>query len=460
MRTMRALTMFALFSAALATAAVAWTARGDGNARSKDVAASKKNDRFVVHEWGTFTSFSGSDSVKLEFRPLVDVDLPQFVLDRGRQEGKPNIFLKSNYKVFQRMETPVTYFYSDRERQASVRVGFPQGLLTEFYPPVERQQPEPKWYGPQPLSGAVLDWGKVWIVPEDRLQVDLADARLAEQVRSRVLHRLLPNSDNYPHYAHARETDSALVYVERQASKERPLAPQGEFFEKFLFYRGIGNFELPLQLSAEAGGRFELANTGADPIRSLFLVTVEGKSLRFARFDEIRPGERLSLNQSKKESSVDELGEAVVAALVEEKLYEKEARAMVKTWRSSWFGEDGTRLFYLLPQTLTDELLPLEIDPVPDETVRVMVGRLEIMRPEDEARITALVKQSAKDRATAQQLKADNSNAAPYRLPKAIIQLGRLAEPALVRVQNSAQDEATRGEASLLLTQLQKHRGS
>ncbi|HIK92924.1 MAG TPA: hypothetical protein EYG03_13225, partial [Planctomycetes bacterium] len=43
--------------------------------------------RLVVHEWGTFTNFSGSDGVKLEYRPLVDNDLPDFVLDRGMQAG-------------------------------------------------------------------------------------------------------------------------------------------------------------------------------------------------------------------------------------------------------------------------------------------------------------------------------------------------------------------------------------
>src|SRR5689334_10834640 len=122
MRTTRVLTMFALFSAALIFAAVAWTGRVDGKARSQSSPSNPKKAHFIVHEWGTFTSFSGSDSVKLEFRPLVDVDLPRFVLDRGRQEGVANPLLKSTYKVFQRMETPVTYFYSDRERQARVKV--------------------------------------------------------------------------------------------------------------------------------------------------------------------------------------------------------------------------------------------------------------------------------------------------------------------------------------------------
>ena len=45
------------------------------------------------------------------------------------------------------------------------------------------------------------------------------------------------------------------------------------------------------------------------------------------------------------------------------------------------------------------------------------------------------------------QRRAENSDLPAYELPKAIIDLGRLAEPALVRVQNIAQDETTRVEA-------------
>ena len=32
------------------------------------------------------------------------------------------------------METPVLYFYSDKEQRATVRVDFPQGWITEWYP--------------------------------------------------------------------------------------------------------------------------------------------------------------------------------------------------------------------------------------------------------------------------------------------------------------------------------------
>src|SRR5438105_821925 len=65
-------------------------------------------DRLIVHEWGTFTSFSGSDGVRLEFRPLVDSDLPDFVINRAKQVGaySPDL-AKGRWLVRERMETPV-----------------------------------------------------------------------------------------------------------------------------------------------------------------------------------------------------------------------------------------------------------------------------------------------------------------------------------------------------------------
>jgi hypothetical protein len=435
-----------IFGVMFLGAAIGLSPKGQGRESEHSAAQfSGGPDSFIVHEWGTFTSFSGSDSVKLEFRPLVEADLPPFVLDRSRQSGVPNPLIKSNLSVLQRMETPVTYFYSDRERQASVRVGFPQGLLTEFYPPVVQMAPAYKWFSQEAMSGSMLDWGKIWIIPENRLRADVSDPLLDSRLESAMRERLLPATGNQPHYAYARETDSALVYVQRPADKQRPLAPSGTFFEKFLFYRGVGNFDLPLKLAAHSGDQFELTNLGKEPMRGLFLVTVDGKELRFSQFDSIEAGRTMALTQSRRPSSADELSEAMVTALIDARLYEKEARAMVKTWRTSWFGEEGTRLFYLLPQTVTDQLLPLEIQPPPDEIVRVMVGRLEIMRPEDETRVTELVRQVARTRTE-------------DKLPQAIIGLGRLAEPALVRVKHIAADVETRRQAESLLLQLQKHR--
>lgn len=62
---------------------------------------------------------------------------------------------------------------------------------------------------------------------------------------------------------------------------------------------------------------------------------------------------------------------------------------MVKTWSSAWFGEEGTRVLYVLPGDLTDELLPLQIEPKPASLTRVLVGRHDVLTPEREKQIDA-----------------------------------------------------------------------
>lgn len=82
-----------------------------------------------------------------------------------------------------------------------------------------------------------------------------------------------------------------------------------------------------------------------------------------------------------------------------------------------------------------------------------MVGRMEIMTPKDEARIAQLVHDSAAVRAAAKK-----HNQVPPGVPEAIRDLGRLAEPALLRVGNISKDATVRTEAGVLFVQLRRER--
>jgi hypothetical protein len=87
----------------------------------------------------------------------------------------------------------------------------------------------------------------------------------------------------------------------------------------------------------------------------------------------------------------------LVRTLVRHGLYQKEAEAMVETWRDSWF-EEGTRLFYIVPHASIDAILPLDITPKPSAVARVFVGRIELIAPS----VVAEVKEAlvTRDRAT------------------------------------------------------------
>jgi hypothetical protein len=69
-------------------------------------------------------------------------------------------------------------------------------------------------------------------------------------------------------------------------------------------------------------------------------------------------------------------------------LFPKEAHAMVETWRDSWF-EEGSRLIYIVPSHAIDTMLPLQVAPAPSQTMRVFVGRIEL--------VTAVTKHTVED---------------------------------------------------------------
>jgi hypothetical protein len=113
----------------------------------------------------------------------------------------------------------------------------------------------------------------------------------------------------------------------------------------------------------------------------------------------------------------------MAAALVGEGLYEREAQAMVNTWRDSWFEENGVRVLYTLPRKWTDQTLPLALDPKPRELVRVMVGRAEVLTPATQKKLSDAL-------AKAQQ----GDNEARATVMAECKKLGRFAEPALQKL--------------------------
>ena len=75
--------------------------------------------------------------------------------------------------------------------------------------------------------------------------------------------------------------------------------------------------------------------------------------------------------------------------LMEAGLYRKEADAMMQTWWTSYFETSGLRVFWIMPRAMVDEILPLKVSPAPKDTVRVIIGRSEILRPFFERRLVS-----------------------------------------------------------------------
>ena len=263
------------------------------------------------------------------------------------------------------------------------------------------------------LANSSLTWEKVKLIP-------------AGGVKSNMIPP--PTSAN-DHYGFARQTDSAMLQIDDKLIDKT-------YYEKFLFYRGVGNFDLPVTLQSSPDGKFTIQNSGKEPIHAAFMVQINNGHVRRAKVGLVEK-EQLAKALS---------GEIEMAARLSAcGLYPKEARAMVNTWRSSWFGEEGTRLLYLLPQSLTDKMIPLKVTPAPQQVVRTMVGRLEILTPQVEKNIENLLVQLASP------MPAERDAAM-----KSIERFGRFAESALQRVARVSDDPEIKARAKELLVKLQK----
>ena len=361
------------------------------------VAAGSSQD-YVAHEWGTFTSVQGADGILLEWNPLETTRLPSFVYNwskPGLNRRHVSSWGKSTFLTLQRMETPVIYFYGEKEQTVDVTVRFPQGLITEWYPQARDIGPS---VFPQNQLGVTLD-GMVKHsgatlpvsfasmltkqgIPDSRIH--WSNIRITPATQHEDIVRDLPTDSVGNHYFAARETDSAFVQVE-SLDKASP----GPEHERFLFYRGVANFKAPLQVTVTSGSGsdIDLRNTGPGELRHLFVLAVRRGQGKFIYEDRVPQGEHVNveLKPGKDLLALKELttriSERMRESLTAEGLFEREAAAMVKTWRQSWFEEDGVRVFYVLPRPWTDGILPLTLDPKPRELVRVMVGRAEIITP-------------------------------------------------------------------------------
>lgn len=300
----------------------------------------------TVHEWGTFTTVAGEDGRAVAWRPLDGpADLPCFV---DRADLPPKV----SFVTTVRMETPVIYFYTPQPLTVDVAVGFRQGVVTEFFPrPTSHGERLAGLFARQAMNR--VEWNGVRVLPGAA-----AD---------------FPSDEAPSHYYAARAADAAPLQV-------------GTENEGFLFYRGVGGFELPLRATVNPHQGIDVTNEDPDPIPALMLFQNHGGRIGFRTSASL--GGRITIPPVALDSGTASVRAALVGMLVAEGLYAQEAEAMVETWSDSWF-EEGTRVFYVVPKPLVDRTLPLKIRPVPGAVERVFVGRLEIATPARLAEIRA-----------------------------------------------------------------------
>ena len=303
----------------------------------------------TVHEWGTFTSIAGGDGLAEKWSTLNgSAVLPHFVDHFSGPQAKAGLLGTV------RMETPVLYFYSPHEVRVSVKVKFSKGLITEWYPQASRVKPDPeKVLDREALyrrhGGGSIAWDSVTVSP------NLAPG--------------FPRENEGNQYYAARKTSAAPLVVKTAAGDQQ---------ERFLFYRGVSTFSVPISATVTPEGNLRIKNLAQEEISSVILFERRGDKVGYRIGGGLQS--EMSLDPPELTATFDSMGRDLQDILTAQGLYPDEAHAMIETWRQSWF-EEGSRLFYVVPHDFLNAIVPLTINPAPAQTVRVFVGRLELVTP-------------------------------------------------------------------------------
>lgn len=323
------------------------------------VAPSPLGDRLIVHEWGTWTSLQASDGATMDGLHHEEEALPEFVARRCFSCAGDKGFEELPGPVTQKLETPVLYLYSDVARDVRVDVAFPAGIVSEYFP-------TPTSFAP-PLFGAT----------------QLGDGLARWDVR------VDPTLDAGAFPAVAADD----VWAPSRRTAATPLVCGGEA-ERFIFYRGLGDFELPVTVNAQVDGVVTIALGGDAALPAAFVLDVGDDRGLIAATGPLAPSARVDVTLTGREPIEPFVARAkamVRDALVADGLYTDEAQAMVDTWDHSYFRTPGLRVLYVAPRAWTDALLPIAITPAPDALARTMVGRVEVMTAADERALLARV---------------------------------------------------------------------
>lgn len=403
-----------------------------------------------VHEWGTFTVLIGTDGVPVEwYQPASDLaELPPFVQRSFTFAGKfgtSRVAGRSGLASL-RMETPVLYFYPEKQMEITVTADLPGGGISEVFPPVSAPL----------LLGPSATWHGVLLPPDspDAALIPAAEGKsgrhyaAARAVPDAWLFRAIPkppakqepNPFTKDKLTLNEDTQEAVrkgmlqVVAGKEGLDPVPAVVKApEPVDNFIFYRGAGTASgLPLRANQAAeSDAIVLTNSGKAPVPHYIALRVEkgqtawtkGKALSQVEYVEGRVLHQQTVTFPAPAGTAAEvaaqLRKEMTGMLISEGLTKAEAEAMVATWDDLWFTEPGTRILAVLPQEIPDSMVPLKLSPAPREIDRVFVARLELISHHQENQLVHVLSQPVDTTEARKQLSA--------------LELGRFGSGALQR---------------------------
>jgi hypothetical protein len=322
------------------------------------------------------------------------------------------------------METPVIYFHSEEVMpfRVGVKVGFDGGTISQWYPqrsggetlPEPPPSPDPS-NKPTPFSAWTLDFNKPY---QGGIEWDV-EILTRKQTNEMVLFK----------------PGESLGWLRTRQPVTNAVRTTGGETEGYLFYRGVGRFDPGLKVTVDTDETLHLENRTAGRIPYLVVFEmVDGKVRWSERAGGLDAGGRLSIPESvltdEPAGFSETLYRSMSSGLASCGLTGAEARSMVETWWQSYFEAPGLRVFWVLPRKATDRMLPLEVTPPPMETVRVLVGRSEVLRPRMEAQWLAASRKTGDDALTWKMLvNSDRFGLAIQERVTALESVARLSQP-------------------------------
>lgn len=383
---------------------------------------------YDLHEWGTFTTVSGSDGNLLTGLHVEEEHLPSFVyshlgmrpqayglyffrnpspMNRVVYDSNQMFVMEDAKKLLHpmtgvkgmprasmenvtvKMETPVIYFYGDDTAEVNVKVGFHGGTISQWYP--------------QRKSGDTPNLVK-------RDEEKMSD-KLKEVLGEREMVKWTPIDFSKPYDGAIEwdveilpkaESDPAMTFKpEENTTWIYPRVPDanmlkvGDEYEDYLFYRGVGNFDLPATFRVDGYETLVVKNHSKEAIPFAFAFENIGGKFRYKTIGVISAGSEASVSEEAWVTASEggrqqvEVFQELRAGLVAQGLTADEANGMVKTWWKSYFNHSGLRVFWVVPQVELERILPLSVDPKPANQVRVLVGRADVLRPKFEQQMIA-----------------------------------------------------------------------
>ena len=351
---------------------------------------------FVVHEWGTFTTLAGSNGGLLSGLFIEEEALPSFVQQNAGYSFNPDpknkgVGLQWCGGVTLKMETPVIYFYSDVARSATVRVDWPGGTISQWYP--ARSTGDVLTAGADEFTP--LDFGAKRVNGFIGYNVNIGNGLILDTAG------LTKPGETHTWQA-PRATDANIIHNGSDNTQ----------VEKFLFYRGIGSASFVDGSTPGVDGPAPYAIETVFHGDTLAITNHVDHGISYAIVFERIPSTETpttdTVNRVWWSGAIASGGQVNCKAptygeglswadgqiqlrdnLIAAGLYKKEADAMLDTWRHSYFGTPGLRVFWIVPPTSLEKTLPLKVSPQPDEIHRVMVARSEVLTPAFERKILA-----------------------------------------------------------------------